>query len=253
MEYKVKIDAFEGPLDLLLHLIRQLEIDIYDIPVATITEQYLEFVRQMHELRLDVASEYLVMAATLIEMKSRMLLPKPKSADEAAGWDEDTWEEDPREQLMARLIEYKKFKDAASTLKQREQAQRLVFTKKPSDLSAFESADSAKRETGSQVSLFDMIEALQLMMERKKKEKPVTAKIERKAVLISTRMDEVRGKLRAARQPLSFDELFPSSEKQQIVVTFLALLEMMKNQEILCHQRGNFDTIQISLAEETSV
>lgn len=122
------------PLDLLLHLIHQLEIDIYDIPVAEITEQYLDYIHTMKELELDVASEYLVMASTLLAIKSKMLLPKQEPSEP----DEDyTVEEDPREQLVERLLEYKKYKEAAGTFKRLEAYRNEIFTKPPSDLSAF--------------------------------------------------------------------------------------------------------------------
>src|SRR5690606_4106514 len=136
MQYNVKIDAFEGPLDLLLHLINRLEIDIYDIPVAEITEQYLFYIHTMKELQLDIASEYLVMAATLLAIKSKMLLPKheDEQLEDEIGME---MEEDPRDELVERLVEYRKYKEAAEDLKELEQERGLMFTKPPSDLTDF--------------------------------------------------------------------------------------------------------------------
>ena len=136
MQYNVKIDAFEGPLDLLLHLINHLEIDIYDIPVADITEQYLIYIHTMKELQLDVASEYLVMAATLLAIKSKMLLPNHREIDfeEELRW---KWKKTPVKNLVERLIEYRKYKEIASDLKTLEEERGLLYTKPPSDLSEY--------------------------------------------------------------------------------------------------------------------
>lgn len=145
LPYSVKIEAFEGPLDLLLHLINRYEIDIYDIPVAQITEQYMAYIHAMQELELDIASEYLVMAATLLAIKSKMLLPAPEEEDD--GDMEFDEVDDPREELMQRLLEYKKFKEAARELKRREEERALLFTKPPSDLSAYADEKRQRRLT----------------------------------------------------------------------------------------------------------
>src|SRR5690554_302156 len=126
--YKVKLETFEGPLDLLLHLVNELEIDIYDIPVAEITEQYLNYIHTMQRIELNIASEYLVMAATLLEIKSAMLLPKKEVIQE------DDYEEDPREDLVNRLIEYRKYKEAAEQLKEKELEENQLFTRPPIQL-----------------------------------------------------------------------------------------------------------------------
>src|SRR5690554_2806128 len=154
MHYNVKIDLFEGPLDLLLHLINRLEIDIYDIPVAQITEQYLLYIHTMKELELDVASEYLVMAATLLAIKSKMLLPQH---DE--GLEDDMQfeiEDDPRDELVARLIEYRKYKEAATELKELENERGLMFTRPPTDLEEY-TKDVKAEKIDLNVNLYDMI------------------------------------------------------------------------------------------------
>lgn len=240
MHYNVKIDAFEGPLDLLLHLINRLEIDIYDIPVAKITEQYLLYIHTMKELQLDLASEYLVMAATLLAIKSKMLLPKhEESLDEEFSFE---LEEDPRDELVERLIEYRKFKEAATDLKHLETERGLMFTKAPSDLSDF--TNEVKVEKSElDVSLYDMLGALQKLLRRKKLQRPLSTKITRQEIPIEQRMVEIIEELRKSKGRKSFFELFPSLEKEYIVVTFLAILELMKRSEIIVEQESNFSEI----------
>jgi len=241
MEYKVKIGAFEGPLDLLLHLIHQLEIDIYDIPVAEITEQYLDYIHTMKELELDVASEYLVMAATLLAIKSKMLLPK-QEPDEP---DEDyTVEEDPREQLVERLLEYKKYKEAASTFKRLEAGRSEIFTKPPSDLSEF-APDADGKKIGANVTIYDMIGALNKLLRRKKLQKPLFTKITRQEISIEERMDEILKQLETAPGSVQFYDLFSFHDKEQIVVTFLAVLELIKRHQIMAVQEENFGDITV--------
>ncbi|MBP3039006.1 segregation/condensation protein A [Bacillaceae bacterium Marseille-Q3522] len=244
MPYQVKISAFEGPLDLLLHLINRLEIDIYDIPVATITEQYLDYIHTMQELKLDVASEYLVMAATLLAIKSKMLLPK---REEELFDDEyiPEMEEDPREELVARLIEYRKYKEAAQDLKTLEQERSLLYTKPPSDLTPFLKNIKDER-INLDVSLYDMLSALQKMLRRRRLQQPLATKVTRQEIPIEKRMEEIVMYLQAASGRTSFYELFPSNEREQIVVSFLAILELMKRQAIDVVQDHNFSEIFVS-------
>lgn len=242
MPYNVKIDAFEGPLDLLLHLINRLEIDIYDIPVAEITEQYLSYIHTMNELQLDVASEYLVMAATLLAIKSKMLLPKHEESLE----DEFQFEmeEDPRDELVERLIEYKKFKEAASDLKQMEEERGLMFTKPPSDLGEYTTEMKNERQD-LDVSLYDMLSALQKLLRRKKLQRPLATKISRQEIPIDQRMTEIKNVLKRNKGRRSFFELFEEYDREQIVVTFLAVLELMKRKEIIVEQERNFSEIYV--------
>lgn len=236
----MKIDAFEGPLDLLLHLINRLEIDIYDIPVAQITEQYLLYIQTMNELKLDVASEFLVMAATLLAIKSKMLLPK----HEEVLVDEDTdmsYEEDPRDELVERLIEYRKYKEAAQDLKSMEEERGLMYTKPPSDLSEFAKEKPEKTEIN--VSLYDMLAALQKLLRRKKLQRPLATKITRQEISIETRMIEIMDELKQLRGRKNFNDLFPYPAKEHIVVTFLAVLELIKRKEIDVEQQENFGEI----------
>ncbi|WP_019154361.1 segregation/condensation protein A [Robertmurraya massiliosenegalensis] len=238
--YNVKIDAFEGPLDLLLHLINRLEIDIYDIPVSEITEQYLFYIHTMKELQLDVASEYLVMAATLLAIKSKMLLPKHEETLEDEF--EFEFEEDPRDELVERLIEYRKYKEAASDLKNLELERGLMFTKPPSDLADYSTEPGTERKD-LDVSLYDMLGALQKLLRRKKLQRPLPTKISRQEIPIEQRMDEILKDLKLNKGRRSFFDLFPRQEKDHIVITFLAVLELMKRREIIVEQDSNFSEI----------
>jgi segregation and condensation protein A len=246
VQYSVKLDAFEGPLDLLLHLINRYEIDIYDIPMAELTEQYLLYIYAMQELKLDNASEYLVMAATLLEIKSKMLLPK----QEEELFDDDLeleLGEDPREELMQRLIEYRKYKEAADDLKHLEEERGQMFTRAPSDLSEFNS--DTKEVVSLDVSLYDMLGAFQKLLRRKKLQKPLQTKITRQEIPIDTRMKQIVAELGSLRpnERKNFMSLFPYEDKEHIVVTFLALLELMKKNSIVIEQENNFSDIFLSL------
>lgn len=248
-QYNVKLDAFEGPLDLLLHLINQAEVDIYDIPVAHITGQYLEYIQAMKELQLDVASEYLVMAATLLAIKSKMLLPKQQEElfdEEFLGEDED----DPRQELMNRLIEYRKYKEAAQELQDREQDRSLIHTKPPSRLDEYLTQEDRSVVTVKGVSLFDMIGAYQNMLKRKKLKAPRTTTVKNQEYSIDTRMGEIMEELSRYNGQATFYSLFTYLDRSHMVVTFLAILELMKNRSIYCKQEKNFDDILIFTKKE---
>lgn len=247
MQYNIKIDAFEGPLDLLLHLINRLEIDIYDIPVAQITEQYLLYIHTMNELQLDVASEFLVMAATLLAIKSKMLLPKhEEELDEDAPFE---YEQDPREELVERLIEYRKYKEAANDLKLLGEERSLMYTKPPSDLSEY-AKEIKPEKTELNVSLYDMLAAFQKLLRRKKLQRPMATKIARQEISIDKRMAEILDELRGIQGKRSFYDLFPHPSKEHIVVTFLAVLELIKRKEIDVEQDENFSEIFVEAIGE---
>ncbi|MBC1506675.1 segregation/condensation protein A [Listeria sp. FSL L7-1509] len=248
VEMNFKVDAFEGPLDLLLHLIGQLEVDIYDIPMAEITDQYMEFVHTMQEMELDVASEYLVMAATLLEIKSKMLLPKQELEID---YDTLVEEEDPRDALVEKLMEYKRFKEAAKELKEKEAERSFYFSKPPMDLAEYEDGSHVAELD---VSLNDMLSAFNKMLRRKKLNKPLHTRITTQEISIDDRMDAVIGRLQ--QQPnhrLRFDELFEERTKEQLVVTFLALLELMKRKLVEVEQVESFaDLYVLGKGEELS-
>ncbi|MFK9093142.1 segregation/condensation protein A [Bacillus salipaludis] len=249
MPYQVKIDAFEGPLDLLLHLINRLEIDIYDIPVAEITEQYLIYIKTMNELQLDVASEFLVMAATLLVIKSKMLLPKQEEVFPDEVDSDMTFEDDPRDELVERLIEYRKYKEAAHDLKTMEEERGLMYTKPPSDLSDF-AKEKQPEKTELNVSLYDMLAAFQKLLRRKKLQRPMATKIARQEISIEKRMTEILVELRQLQGRKNFNELFPYPAKDHIVVTFLAILELIKRKVIDIEQNENFGDIFVEAVKE---
>lgn len=233
--YQVKLDTFEGPLDLLLHLINRLEIDIYDIPVAKITEQYMNYIHTMQHLELNIASEYLVMAATLLAIKSQMLLPKQEIDD-----DFEEYEEDPREELMNRLIEYRKFKDAAEELKEKELDHHQLFTRAPM---VYDEQDIKPTVKQSHLSIYDLLEALGRMVERKQWHRPLDTKVQRAEIPIEERMEEILDIVTHAENGALFDELFSHRSRSHIVVTFIAVLELMKKKQIFCKQQQNFGEI----------
>ncbi|MBC1486431.1 segregation/condensation protein A [Listeria seeligeri] len=248
VEMNFKVDAFEGPLDLLLHLIGQLEVDIYDIPMAEITDQYMEFVHTMQEMELDVASEYLVMAATLLAIKSKMLLPKQELEID---YDTLVEEEDPRDALVEKLMEYKRFKEAAKELKEKEAERSFYFSKPPMDLTEY---DDGSNVAELDVSLNDMLSAFNKMLRRKKLNKPLHTRITSQEISIDDRMDSVMGKLQKQQNHrLRFEELFEEQTKEQLVVTFLAILELMKRKLVEIEQVASFaDLYVLGKGEEQS-
>src|SRR5690625_1081857 len=235
--YQVSLDVFEGPLDLLLHLINQLEIDIYDIPVAEITEQYMEYIQTMQHLELNIASEYLVMAATLLEIKSKMLLPAQENTE-----DFDEYEEDPREELMERLIEYRKYKEAAEDLKDKERDDNQIFTRPPV---IFKDLDTKVPIVEGDLSIYDMLGALNKMFKRKQWNEPQDSRITRIEIPIEQRMEEVIAVVKASKTGIAFDQLFSYRSRSHIVITFIALLELMKNNEIYCKQANHFEPLYV--------
>lgn len=245
MGYKVKINAFEGPLDLLLHLVKQLEIDIYDIPVAEITEQYLDYIHLMQDMELDIASEYLVMAATLIEMKSRMLLPKPELEPDEFENGYDTEEDDPREELIRQLVEYRQYKQLADTLQERSQNQSLYYYKPVSHFGQYRN-ESFTNSHKAVYSKADLLTAIQKMTRKRVLRKTIQTRIDRRTLPIGTRMVEIIDILRDKNKPLTFKELFDYPDRTHVIVTFLAILELMKNKHIFCAQEDNFNEIMIT-------
>ncbi|MCT2537435.1 segregation/condensation protein A [Aquibacillus koreensis] len=235
--YQVKLDAFEGPLDLLLHLINQYEIDIYDIPVSQITEQYMVYIHTMQQLELNVASEYLVMAATLLAIKSQLLLPNQEIESE-----NDAYEEDPREDLMRRLIEYRKYKEVAHQLKEKELDANMIYTRPPK---TFEKLSNQQPVERGNISIYDMIAAMNKVFDRKKWNKPLETRVQRAEIPIKQRMDEVLEQMKGIKHGIPFDQLFPYHSRSHIVVTFIAILELMKTKKIYCTQEKHFDELLV--------
>lgn len=233
------INDFEGPLDLLLHLIKVSKMDIYDISIEEITKQYLNFIQEMKKLNLDIASEYLVMASELIEIKSKLLLPNKENLDE------DEYEEDPKEALINRLLEYKKYKDMIDTFKELENERKDIFTKEPINLSQYQDDEF---KTNDDISLDDLINALNDFLKRKEDEKPRETKITKKELSVTQRTMQIRDVLKKKKR-ISFFDLFEIKTKEYVVVTFLSILEMAKFGEITIKQEDNFKNIIIDSKE----
>lgn len=229
MEYNINLPEFEGPLDLLLHLIKKADISIFDIKIDEITKQYLEYINLMEELNLNIASEYLVMASDLIELKSRTLLPKEEN---------NTEEEDGREELINRLIDYQNYKDSVEKLRTYEAIRKEVYTKEP-NLEDFKENIS---NTNLNISLDDLTNALTRFLQDKELAKPLTTKITNKEYSVGKRSTEIRDILRIKKK-VNFLELFEETTKEYVVVTFLAILNMSKRQEIIITQDNNFENI----------
>ena len=248
MSYEVKVEAFEGPLDLLLHLIHRLEIDIYDIPVSQITSQYMEHIRALQVLELNEASEYLVMAATLLAIKSKMLLPVHEGDMEEIEYEFD--EEDPRDELVSRLIEYRRFKEASIKLKELEANRSDIYTKAPMDLSELQ-LNAAPENVDLEVNAYDMLGAFQKMLRRKQLKAPLSARVARQEISIKDQMTSIVNRLKKVKGRTNFADLFPSNDKSVLVVSFLSVLELMKRQVIKVEQEKNFTDLMVELKKET--
>lgn len=236
MHYEVNIDEFSGPLDLLLHLIKKDNIDIYDISLEKITNEYLEYIKKMEEMNLDIASEYLVMASELIEYKSRSLLRQK---------DEEEIEQDPKEELIKKLVDYKKYKEVTETFRNLENLRSDIYTKTPSNISEY---DESLKNDGL-VSVDDLMEAFKKFLSRKEYEKPLNTKVTTKELSVSDRIIRIRDILKNKKE-VNFIELFDEFSKKYVVVTFLSILEMSKNNEIVIMQENNFENIIIKGVKE---
>jgi segregation and condensation protein A len=231
--YPVRLQNFEGPLDLLLHLIKKHEVNIYDIPIALITSQYLEYIDLMQEMNLDVAGEFLVMAATLIHIKSRTLLPRPDPRQEDP-------EEDPREALIRRLLEHQKFKAAAELLHERETLRSAQWTR--ADGPVLEIAGEAP-EPEVEVDLFSLITAFRAVVERAKARPKVYLPAEQ--IPIEDRIEQLLSRL-SETEACGFEDLFEDVQTRPgLVVTFLALLEMIRLKLIRVFQSGALGPIRV--------
>lgn len=234
------LNEFEGPLDLLLHLIKKDNIDIYDINLSELTNQYLEYIRSMENMNLDIASEYLVMAAELIEMKSKALLPKSEFETE------DDYEEDPREQLIKRLVNYQNYKELSTKLKDLEENRSEIYTKIPQNLTEY--IDKKELLNKYNISIDDLVNAMDQFVVRKDMEKPLSTVITNKEISVAEKSKEIKDILKSKKQ-VSFYELFNVNTKIEIIVTFLAILELARKKHIILSQENNFENIIIKSSE----
>ena len=228
--YEVTIDNFVGPLDLLLHLIKEAKMDIMNIKLEIIIDEYLDYIKKMNEMNLEVASSYLVMASELLEIKSKMLLPKDEEEEE---------EDDPKERLINRLILYQQYKNQIDSFKSLEEERNNYYTKIPSDLSEYQ---EEKKVNLNNITLDDLVSAFEKFLERVELEKPVNTKVTKKELSVEDRIVNIKNRLKKEKK-IDFFDLFEVKTKEYVVVTFLAILEMAKKKELIITQENNFDNI----------
>ena len=232
MNVEFKINDFEGPLDLLLHLIKESKMDIMNTEIESITKQYMDYLDLQEKMNLEVASEYLVLAAELLEIKSKMLLPRQTV-------DEEEEEEDPREELVNRLLEYQAYKEITKVLQEKESLRREIYTKSPENIKNYVDEET---EINVDVSLDDLVEAFKRYLARKKDNKPLKTKVTVNEISVSSRRHDIKRLLKSKKR-VSFFELFPVLTKEYVVATFLAVLEMAKSGELTIKQEKAFDDI----------
>ena len=232
----LQLEDFSGPLDLLLHLVRIKEVNIYEVNIKEIIDQYLEFINSLDKSNIDVSSEYLVMAAELIHLKSKMLINIEYELDE-----EETYELESVEDLRDKLIEYEKYKKVCDSFKDLENNRLEYYTKVPESLSEY---SDGEKLVNSDVDLEDLVNAFLEMQKRVFYKRPVTTKVTKKEISIKDRIYEIRNIL-DVRKKLEFSELFDSYTKEDVVVTFLSILDMTKGNEILLTQEKVFGNIYI--------
>lgn len=236
----IKVSDFEGPLDLLLHLIRSAEMDIYDIQITAITSQYLDYLRQMQDHQLEVAGDYLVLAATLMSIKSKMLLPH-ETIDEQEPDEQSP--EDPRQELVDQLLEYKRYKLAANELKQKEQERQLEFTREAVAIPAGV-VGAAKLAPG--ITLDQLQHAFERVLKRKQIAQPLTQTVKSETISITVRIKEVFHQV--MRGTVMFDNLFDQpAGRDDLVTTFMAVLELAKHQAVLVQQTDLFSPLTLSV------
>ena len=237
MSYQCSLDIFEGPLDLLLHLIKEQKMDVYDIRIAEITKQYLSYLDLLSELNLEMVGEYLVMAAELAKIKSKTLLPIPETEEDvltAAG-------EDPRAELMRRLLEYQRYKEAAFELRQKEYDQQQLFSRTGEVV-----LENPEEELLIEANVFDLLTAFQKVLKEKSFKKNYEIKVT--TLSVSDRISGILEILNVS-ESVTFDSLFTTlNTKQEVIVTFLAILELMRMQLIRSQQARQFDVIRIYAA-----
>lgn len=239
MEYKIRIDVFEGPMDLLLHLIDRAEIDIYDIPISLITEQFIEYIEKMEELNLEITSDFLVMAATLLEIKSKMLLPQREKSDDS----QLEAEEDPRAELVRRLVEYKKFKSVAEKLREMESIQSKVFYKPKEDII---DNFNDNLEIGD-VNIDELLKALNNIIKRRKNKDKIldVREIQREEYTLEKCVSDIKERLKREDTIYFSSLLKEDSTRNEIITYFLSVLELINLKYINVIQEKDFSDLII--------
>lgn len=243
VQLQLELDVFEGPLDLLLHLINKLEIDIYDIPIAKITSQYLEYLERMKTNKINLAGEYFVMAASLMRIKSEMLVPRNENQAEII---EDYYmEEDPRKDLIQLLLEYRQIKEVVPKFEDRQTDRADYFGKEPTELSAYREKIELE-DQGLEIS--DLTAIFHEVLARHKLDTPQPTTIQSDEVTVTEKMDTIYSMLsRLEGESLSFFDLINKSNRQEIVVSFLAILELIKDNRVLVKQESMASDILVTL------
>lgn len=238
-ELQLELTAFQGPFDLLLHLIKELKIDINDIPMAEITQQYLYYVENMQELDLDQVGDYLVMAATLLEIKSRLLLPV-----EPEFWEDEDSQQDPRQVLVQQLLVYQEFQYVADALQERQELRNRVYARPSQDLSSYQ--DFVPLESG-EISLEDILSSMQKVIERQLLSRPSQKQIHQDPVSVTDKIEAIHQCFASLRkdQRLSFAHLLTKTSRPEIIATFMAVLEMVRKQLLIFHQASPDQMIEI--------
>lgn len=239
MNIEFRINEFEGPLDLLLHLIKESKMDIMNIEIEEITKQYMHFLDKQEKMNLEISSEYLVLASELLEIKSKLLLPNTKMEN-------DDEESDPREELINRLLEYQAYKDITKVLQDKELLRKDIYTKTPENVNNYLEND---HEIHADVTLDDLVNALEKYYQRKADNKPLKTKVTINEISVSSRRRDIKSLLKNKKR-VSFFELFPIASREYIVATFLAILEMAKSKELIIKQENNFDDIVCEVNED---
>ena len=233
-KYTVRLQAFEGPMDLLMHLIEKNKIDIYDIPMAVLTEQYMEYLGQMQEFDIEVASEFIVMAATLLQIKSRLMLPKPPKEKEQEE------EADPRRELVERILEYRRFRCVSAELDGLAELQQRVFSRKPLPL-------PARRLPPENMSVALLIDAFRIAMEVREEITIPKALVAPDAYSIQGKMEDILMLLDKGGGQVPFAATFQSGTRAELIVAFLALLELVKLRSVVIRQGDLFGDILVCL------
>lgn len=248
MSYRVKLDIFEGPFDLLVYLIENAEMSIYDIQVSEITRQYLEYIERMQAMDINVAGEFMVLAAALIEIKSKMLLPSLKMNEEGLAI------EDPRTELIERILEYKRFKAAAEILETQEELNLKIYEKPREDLLPY----TNEPDISLSIDINQFVKAFHLFLRKKKRLEEIKknySKIQRQKISVESRIDYIKSIFTFKdKRRLSFKELLrPESNRYEVVLTFVSMLEMIRQKSVVVTQHVNFGEITLSLEDWTSV
>ena len=239
MNLELHLENFDGPLDLLLHLVKETKVDIYEINMSEIIETYLNYIESLQELNIDIGSEFLIMAASLIHLKSKMLIGKTEEEQET----DDEFNIQSEEDLKNRIIEYEKYKNITKELQELEARRKEIFTKIPENLKEYK---EKKELINDGLTIDDLLKALLKIEERLRYKKPLETRITKKEISVKEQIISIRNILKEKKK-CYFEDLFSKATKDYIIATFLAILEMTKQKEIILEQRSSFEPIMVEM------